>query len=221
MSGLWEERGPFSGKVFSRCAVWLRPRSKRFCHSTGPFGPVAKNDHFRRSGSPLGRPGGHFWQKTGVFGPGGLIPREMVSIPEEMVGLLHQMVWTPDGMVWPLRQMVSIPRRMVGLVRPRVGIPRQMVGPLCRMVWIPEEMVALLRPRVLNPDGMVGLLCARVFLPARPGWPLAPGIWPPRCRGTEVLAHGPSLEGRVSRVPYFTGQAMSAELVPPGAPGEA
>jgi hypothetical protein len=33
-----------------------------------PHRPVAKNDHFPRLGSLLGRPGGHFWQKTGVFG---------------------------------------------------------------------------------------------------------------------------------------------------------
>jgi hypothetical protein len=31
-------------------------------------GRLAKNDHFHRSGSPFSRPGGHFWQKTGVFG---------------------------------------------------------------------------------------------------------------------------------------------------------
>jgi hypothetical protein len=33
-----------------------------------PVGPVAKNDHFPRLGSPFWRPEGPFWQKTGVFG---------------------------------------------------------------------------------------------------------------------------------------------------------
>jgi hypothetical protein len=143
---------------------------RRFCHSTGSAGPVAKNDHFRRSGSPVWRPGGLFWQKRGVFGLGGLIPREMVSIPDGMVGPLRQMVGTPDEMVWLLHPMVWIPVEMVGLLRPMVLIPGGMVGPLRQMVCTPDRMVAL--------------LCTMVFLPARPGWPLAPGIWPPRCRGT-------------------------------------
>jgi hypothetical protein len=88
---------------------------------------VAKNDHFRRSGRLFCRPGGHFWQKTGVFplktliphGPGsipfgaGWIPGAAVLIPHGMVGLSHRAGFIPDG-------MVGLPKG-AGFIPPRLG----------------------------------------------------------------------------------------------------
>jgi hypothetical protein len=48
---------------------------------TGWKCPMAKNDHFCRSGSLFSRPGGHFWQKTGVFGLGGPPPFRRGNTP--------------------------------------------------------------------------------------------------------------------------------------------
>jgi hypothetical protein len=77
---------------------------------------VAKDDHPFTSVGLFWPLGGHFGQKTGVFGLGRLIPCEMVSIPDGMVGPLHPMVCTP-------RRMVSIPRGMVASLRPMVRLP--------------------------------------------------------------------------------------------------